>query len=292
MRMGSESKVTTALARLEPQALIQSAVEKGAGIETLERLVALAKEVRAEQAKEAFHDAMSEFKRTCPEIIKSKRADIYSRRTNKSYGYSYAPLERITAVIDPVLAGLGLSYRWRHRGEAGVMYIACVVSHRLGHSEDSGEIPVPVVLASDGEGASAAQRVGIAITYAKRYALLGVLGLSPEEDQDGANGDDEKAGESGTQAPPKTTAPTSPTEPENYTFTFGKHKGKKLADVETGYLNWLIERNRETLSDSAKSTKDKKYAAEDMDRWGREIARREMTPDPNEPPMPEEEPPY
>ncbi len=39
------------IARLDPQALIAQAIEKGAGMDTLERLVALAKEVRAELAR-------------------------------------------------------------------------------------------------------------------------------------------------------------------------------------------------------------------------------------------------
>jgi hypothetical protein len=59
----------------------------------------------------------------------------------------------------------------------------CRVSHRDGHIETSGEIAMPIE-PGDGRGASPPQRVGIALTYAKRYALLGILGLAPEDDDD------------------------------------------------------------------------------------------------------------
>lgn len=41
-------------------------------------------------------------------------------------------------------------------------------------------------------GASGPQRVGIALTYAKRYALLSIIGLSPEDDPDARAEDEEK----------------------------------------------------------------------------------------------------
>ena len=37
-------------------------------------------------------------------------------------------------------------------------------------------------------GANPAQRVGIAATYAKRYSLLGIIGMAPEDDDDAEGG--------------------------------------------------------------------------------------------------------
>ena len=45
------------LATLNPQALMAMAIEKGAGIETLEKLVALATEVKRMTAREAWYKA-------------------------------------------------------------------------------------------------------------------------------------------------------------------------------------------------------------------------------------------
>ena len=182
-----DRKEPTALARLDPQALIEKALESNAGIETMERLVALAKDVRAIQAKEAWYDAMAEFKATCPPIYKSKTAKM------PRYSYKFAPLEEVCPIIDPVLSKCGLSYRWTTpKIQADKVTVACIVSHHLGHSESSGELEMPVMSATQradasGEGgANAMQRVGIALTYAERYSLFAVLGLRAEnEDHDG-----------------------------------------------------------------------------------------------------------
>ncbi len=43
---------------------------------------------------------------------------------------------------------------------------------------------MPIGGGDDRSGANPAQRVGIAATYAKRYSLLGILGIAPEDDDD------------------------------------------------------------------------------------------------------------
>jgi hypothetical protein len=178
-------KEETALQRIDPQALIKSAVENGAGIETMERLVALAKDVRAQQASEAWHHAMSEFQRTCPPINKTKTAQI-ATRTGRGYSYNYAPLGEIMTTILPVMGPLGLSTSFRVRHEEGKVIASCRVSHELGHHEESGDVAMPVQ-DTGGVGANPAQQVGIASTYAKRYALLAIIGLAPEDDPDASD---------------------------------------------------------------------------------------------------------
>ena len=187
---------------LDPQALIAKALEAGAGIDTVERLVALAKDVREVQAKEAWYAAMAEFQKTCPPIYKTAEAKIGTR-----YTYRYAPLDEILGAVQPVMGPLGLSVSWRTvRADATQVVMTCRVSHRLGHHEESGEIAMPVV-EGDGSGANPMQRVGIAATYAKRYALLGIIGLAPEDDDDAESaqvGDSQGAREpadSGSSAP-------------------------------------------------------------------------------------------
>jgi hypothetical protein len=174
---------TTAIARvdLDPQALIASAIDKGAGIETLERLVALAKDVQQVRARQSWYEAMAQFQRACPKIKKTGKAEI---RTSggSSYNYTYAPLDEIMATILPVMGPLGLSVSYRVRFESGRVIAAARVSHDMGHSEESGEVSVPVSQAA--MGATEPQRVGIASTYAKRYALLAIIGLAPEDDED------------------------------------------------------------------------------------------------------------
>jgi len=171
------------LARLDPQSLLQSAVDHGANIETLERLVALAKDVRQEQAKAAYFEAMALFTKRCPPILKTATAN-----TGK-FRYRYAPLDEINSVILPVMGPLGLSVSYRIVQGVSEISAICVISHEMGHEEESGQVTMPITVYKDDDGkvvgANPAQCVGIAISYAKRYALLAKLGLSPEDDPDG-----------------------------------------------------------------------------------------------------------
>jgi hypothetical protein len=177
-----EVSQSTEIARIDPQALIEKAVTSGANIETLERLLALAKDVRQIQAREAWLHAMAIFQETCPPILRSGKARI-STKSGASFGYSYAPLAEILSTVQPVMGPLGLSVSFRVRLEKENVIALCIVSHEMGHHEDSGEIAIPISF-GDGTGASAAQHVGIAATYAKRYALLAIIGIAPEEDAD------------------------------------------------------------------------------------------------------------
>lgn len=193
-----------ALALLDPQALISKALETGAGIETMERLVALAERVQKITAKQAYDDAMAEFQRACPSIHKTREARI-ATRTGGGYRYTFAPLDEITTVISPSMGAVGLSFRWRvptpeeWKPEPDKVAVICRITHAMGHYEESGIVVMPVERAAEGgSGANPMQRVGIAMTYAKRYSLLTAIGRSPEDDDhDGKSGRGEGADEHG-----------------------------------------------------------------------------------------------
>jgi ERF superfamily len=170
-------KPGTALRKLDIQSLIEQAVANNAGVDVLERIFTLAKDVRAEQAKEAWNRAMVEFQKQCPKILKTKKGEVAGR-----FEYKFAPLDEVLAAIQPVMTDLDLSVSWRHRTDSGKVTANCRISHGLGHYEESGEIAMPV--GEDRSGATAAQKVGIALTYARRYTLLSIVGIAPEDDPD------------------------------------------------------------------------------------------------------------
>lgn len=199
-----------AVARLDPQELLTKAIETGAGIETLERLVALAKDVREVQAREAWHHAMADFQRRCPIIKRTEMARIRTARAE--YTYWYAPLDDIMAIARPLLGDLGLSVSWRSKVQEGHVVVTCRIAHVLGHAEESGEVAMPISV-GEGSGANAAQRVGIATTYAKRYSLLGIAGLAPEHDDDAESLGDTKAPEAPTMSEPEAATEAAPKEP-------------------------------------------------------------------------------
>ena len=174
---------TTAIAkRLDMGALIQQAVEHGSGVETLERLLAMSKEVRAEQARAAWHNAMARFQAEAPAVNKTKKARVQTR-TGGSYEYNYAPLEDLISAMRPVLARHGLSVVFKTSVDKTHVEASADVAHQDGHVE-SCKFAVPIDLESR---MNAAQQVGSACTYARRYAYLSALGLSPEDDDDAQN---------------------------------------------------------------------------------------------------------
>ena len=193
-----------ALASVDPQALISQAIAAGAGIETMERLVALAREVRQMAARDAWYEAMARFQGECPSIYKTRSATIRTRQGG-SYAYSFAPLDEIKPKVDPVLAKFGLSARWTSPViEPTKVTVECLVSHELGHSESSGPVTMPIIQGQEDTGANPMQRVAIAMTYAKRYSLLNILGLAPEADEDGGgkgNGQEPTAAEASAAGP-------------------------------------------------------------------------------------------
>jgi len=178
LAMGAQSGVSA----LSAESLIAKAIEHQVPIETMERLLAMRKELKAEQAREAFYRALSGFQAACPVIPKTKTAEVLSR-SGGSYRYSYAPLDGIVKVIAPLLQQFGLSFTVQTRLEQEPLsqVAVCTVHHLDGHSESS-EFRAPI---DQGARMNEMQKAASAQTYAKRYALCNALGiLTGDEDDD------------------------------------------------------------------------------------------------------------
>lgn len=163
--------------------LIRFAVERGADVGTLERLVDLQERVEAREARAAFLRALAAFQDTCPEIPKNRSAEIASRQ-GTGFGYGYADLPSIIRTIKKPLREHGLSYAWDASLDAanGVLNVVCILRHESGHEERS-SFPVPVDTKAPMSGA---QKHGAALTYGRRQSLVAALGLLTADDIDGA----------------------------------------------------------------------------------------------------------
>lgn len=160
------------------EVLISQAITEKLPIETMEKLFALKERHDANVAKQAFVDAMSTFQSICPIIEKTKKVLNKDGRTVR---YQYAPIDAIAEQIKKPLADNGLSYKWEVENKVGLISATAIVTHRLGHSEKSSfEVPI------DNEGyMTAPQKYASALTFAKRYSLCNILGISTgEEDTD------------------------------------------------------------------------------------------------------------
>jgi hypothetical protein len=157
---------------------ITKAIEANAPIETMEKLFELHRKVKADFAREKFVEAMASFQSVCP-VIEKKKVVLNKDKTTERY--RFAPLDEITKQIKKPLADNGLYYKWDVVHEEKFVVVKAIVTHILGHSESS-EFKVPISMS---EYMTAPQSYASALTFAKRYSLLNVLGISTgEEDTD------------------------------------------------------------------------------------------------------------
>jgi hypothetical protein len=174
----------------EVAVFIHEAIEKGLPVETMEKLFALREKVKAEQAREAFVEALSAFQSAIPVIKKNKTV---MNKDGRSVRYQYASLDAIAEAIKKPLTQNGLSYRWEVQNTPEFIKATAIVTHKLGHSESSSfEIPI------DKEGfMTAPQKYASALTFAKRYSLVDILGIATgDEDTDAVDVGKEKGAKS------------------------------------------------------------------------------------------------
>lgn len=173
-----KAEVAEATGVLSVETLIAQAIDKNVSVETMERLFALFKEVKAGQAKEAFDTAMSKFQMECPVIVKDKQVKDSSGRIL----YSYAPLESIVTQTKEYLAKNGFSYAIQTEMPEGHVKVICTVKHKMGHSETT-DVVMP--LSTKTGIMSAPQQTAATLTFGKRYAFCNAFGImTGDEDTD------------------------------------------------------------------------------------------------------------
>ena len=167
-----------------PMAMLQIAVEKGASVEQLERLMALQERYEANEAKKEFVQAMTRFKDNPKVIEKNATVDFTSPKGRTHY--KHATLANVCDVIGPALSAVGISHRWEtEQLEGGAIRVTCILTHSRGHSER-----VWLQASRDESGnKNHIQAVGSAVTYLQRYTLLAATGMAVQDQRDDdANG--------------------------------------------------------------------------------------------------------
>ncbi len=160
------------------------------GVEVLERLHAIAKEERASAARSSFFAAMAKFQREMPHVLKTvEGGQKATRKGSRTVGY-YAPLDSITAELNPIASRNGLSYRFDRETRDGRDYIVCIVHHEAGHSESS-RFPVKDDTTT---GRNAIQAIASGESYAKRYALIAAFGITTADPDDDGNASGARGG--------------------------------------------------------------------------------------------------
>lgn len=161
-----------------PPAVLKLAIQQGAGVDVLAKLLELQERWEAGEARRAFEVAFAAFKAEAPRLEKTKEVNFGQGKT----AYKFTPLDQIANGLGPVLAKHGLSYNWRQERNNGEITVTCVLRHTQGHSIENA-LSGP----ADPSGSkNAIQAIGSTVSYLRRYTLLGVLGMATsDEDTDG-----------------------------------------------------------------------------------------------------------
>jgi hypothetical protein len=159
---------------MTPGDMLSMAVERGSSVEIMTKLMDLRDRWENGQARKAFDAAVADAKAEIPTITKNREGHNKTR---------YADFAAYAAVIDPIIADYGLSYRFRTT-QTDRISVTCILSHRDGHSEEN-TLSGP----SDTTGSkNAIQAIGSTLTYLQRYTLVQALGLAASQDDDGKGG--------------------------------------------------------------------------------------------------------
>lgn len=160
-----------------PSDLLRLAIDKGADLDRLERLMDLQAKYEAGQARKAFTAAMTELKSRNLTVRKDKSVAF------SGTAYTHSSLAEVVETVVRHMADAGLSHRWTVAQEGKSITVACVITHELGHSEQ-----VVMTAAPDDSGKkNAIQQVASTITYLQRYTLMAACGLASRDmpDDDG-----------------------------------------------------------------------------------------------------------
>lgn len=140
--------------------------------------------------------ALAMFQSECPAISKEKKAG------QGKFQYKYGSLPMILEVIKPHMKKAGLCFTQPIiTDENGKEFIITTIYHADSGEDMSSNIHLPDIKF---QGMNELQSKGSSITYLRRYALMSILGLVTEEDDNDAQGKTEPK----AQAQPQNTTRT------------------------------------------------------------------------------------
>ena len=174
---------TRETAENSPAALMLKAMAGGMDLDKLERFMVLQEKYEANQARKAYTQAMSDFKKSPPEIEKDRHVKF--KTSTGQTEYNHASLGNVTAKINTALGACGLSAAWTTEQSDKGVSVTCKITHVLGHFETTTLTASP----DSSGGKNAIQALGSTISYLQRYSLLCLTGLATHEQDTDAQGE-------------------------------------------------------------------------------------------------------
>lgn len=158
-----------------PNDLLTMAVQQGADIDKLEKLMALQERWEKSEAKKAYDHSMNAFHADPPEVVKNKTVKFNDTK------YHHVSLDHLAGAVSEKMAPHGLSFRWdTEQLEGGLIKVSCVITHEQGHSER-----VSLSASPDQSGKkNNIQAIGSTVRYLQRYTLEAAAGVASKDKND------------------------------------------------------------------------------------------------------------
>jgi hypothetical protein len=154
-------------------ALMHMAIDRGLPAAELKELFALHERMTDREAANEFNRALAAFRAECPKIHQNRTAQI-TTSSGGSYSFTYAELDEITRIVDPILVKHGFSYTWdSETNEKALLTSTFILTHVNGHSRRT-HFTVPT---ENKSGMSPQQKIGAADSFAKRKSMCNGLGI-------------------------------------------------------------------------------------------------------------------
>lgn len=174
-RSPAEMQSVANLPVVTPLSMIERAIEKGADVTMIEKLMELQERNDRNIGRRAFDQALASAKAEFKPIHKSGKVNHGQGKT----AFEHETLADIEAAIQGALSRYGLHYRFR-TNQTDRVSVTCIIAHKDGHSEENTLTGSP-----DSSGAkNSIQAVGSTVTYLQRYTLKAALGLAAAADDD------------------------------------------------------------------------------------------------------------
>lgn len=159
-----------------PDSLLLLAVEQGADLDKLEKLMDLKERHDAGIARKEYFQAVAAFKADPIVIIKDK--------VNSQYGSRYTSKGNLVNTVNVQLSKFGLTARWDVHQEAEDITVTCILSHAEGHSEQ-----VSLTAPPDESGSkNKIQQIKSTKTYLEIATYEAVTGVASTDDPGDTDG--------------------------------------------------------------------------------------------------------
>lgn len=157
-----------------PMGMMMAALQQGANLEQIEKMMDLQERWAKGEAKKAYDAAFAAFKAEGVTILKGRKVTDGPLK-----GKSYAELHDVVNAVTAALSKHGLSSSWKlTRDEKDWLEVTCYLRHTGGHEESVAMGGPP----DTGGAKNAIQARASAKTYLERYTLKAILGLSEQDD--------------------------------------------------------------------------------------------------------------